>query len=91
MQGGKREKKRRKERVREKDRNVEKRVHDGKGYVKVRRGNERARGKKWGEFVKTRKPCTKGANRQLRKKAKRKGVSKPKATRKKPARSKKGK
>lgn len=64
------EKKRRTQRVRPGDRNVEKRVHDGKGYVKVRRSNERARGKKWGERVKTRKPCTKGANRQLRKKKK---------------------
>lgn len=64
----KREKKRRTDRVRRGDRNEEKRVHDGKGYVKVRVGNERGVGKKWGELVKTRKPCTSGANRQARKK-----------------------
>lgn len=60
--------KKRTEKVLRSDRNVEKRVHDGKAYVPVRIANERARGKTWGERVKTRKPCTKGANRQLRKK-----------------------
>ena len=63
-----REKKRRTERVQEADRNVEKRVHDGKGYVKVCVVSERGRGMKWGEFVKTRKPCV-----PARKKGKRKG------------------
>lgn len=61
-------KKRRTETVRPGDRNVEKRVHDGRRYVPRTRANERALGRKWGEFVKTHKPCTKGANRQLRKK-----------------------
>jgi ribosomal protein S19 len=50
------EKKKRTDKVRAGDRNVEKRVHQGKGYIKVLVTNERARGKKWGEFVKTRKP-----------------------------------
>lgn len=76
MKEGKREKKQRTQRVRKGDRNVEKRVHDGKGYVKVRVGNERGVGKKWGEFVKTCKPCTKGANRQLRKSKKVQGKGK---------------
>jgi ribosomal protein S19 len=49
------EKKKRTDRVRLEDRNVEKLVHQGKGYKKVVLTNERARGKKWGEFVKTRK------------------------------------
>ena len=76
MKEGNKEKKLRTQRVRRGDRNVEKRVHDGKGYVKVRLGNERAIGKKWGEFVKTRKPCTTGANRQLRKNKKAIGMRK---------------
>jgi hypothetical protein len=50
------ETKQRTDRVRLGDRNVEKRVHQGKGYSKVTVSNEMARGKKWGEFVKTRKP-----------------------------------
>jgi ribosomal protein S19 len=49
--------KKRIEKVMEADRNLEKRVHNGKGYVKVTVSSELGRGKKWGEFVKTRKPC----------------------------------
>jgi ribosomal protein S19 len=64
------EKKRRTEKVRRGDRNVEKRVHQGKGYAKVTVSNERGRGKKWGEFVKTRKPCTMGALRKTKGKGK---------------------
>lgn len=78
MKEGNKEKKLRTDRVRRGDRNVEKRVHDGKGYVKVRVGNERGRGKKWGELVKTRKPCTTGANRQLRKNKKAQAMGKRK-------------
>ena len=70
------EKKKRTERVRSGDRRRVKRVHSGKGYEKVRRGSERRRGKKWGDRVPTTKPCTKGANRQLRKKQRSKKGSK---------------
>jgi hypothetical protein len=62
------EKKKRTERVRRSDRGREKRVPNGKGDVKVRVVSPRRRGKKWGDRVATTKPCTKGANRQLRKK-----------------------
>lgn len=48
------EKKRRNDVVKERDRGVEVLVHDGKGYVKVK-VPAAGRGKKWGEFVKTRK------------------------------------
>jgi ribosomal protein S19 len=60
----KREKKKRTEKVIPGDRNVEKRVHNGKGYVQVKVSNGAARGRRWSQLVKTRKPCTKGANRQ---------------------------
>lgn len=63
-------KKKREDRVREGDRGSEKRVPDGKEYVKVRVVSPRRRGKKWGERVATKKPCTKGANRQANKKKK---------------------
>lgn len=48
------EKKRRSDVVKEIDVSVEVLVHDGKGYVKVK-VPALGRGKKWGEFVKTRK------------------------------------
>jgi hypothetical protein len=65
---GRLEKKERTGRVRRWDRTREKRVPDGRGYGKVRVVSPRRRGKKWGDRVPTKKPCTKGANRQLRKK-----------------------
>jgi ribosomal protein S19 len=58
------EKKKRTDIVRLGDRNVEKRVHQGKEYSKVIMSNERARGKKWGELVKTRKPNRSGRVRK---------------------------
>ena len=55
------------EKVKKEDRNELCRVHNGKEYVKRTRGNPRSVGIRWGERVKTRKPCITGANRMLRK------------------------
>lgn len=64
------ERKRRTDRVRRADRSVEKRVHTGKGYAKVRRVDPRRCGKRWGEFVGTHKPRVK---RRVKKAGKIKG------------------
>ena len=50
------------------DRNQPREVHNGRTYVKRKRTNEEAVGRRWGDRVKTRKPCTKGANKRLRRK-----------------------
>jgi len=52
--------------VRRDDMNKEYRVHNGKERVKRKRVNTGSVGRRWGSRVKTRKPCTKGANRSLR-------------------------
>ena len=59
---------RRTDRIKEDDRNQTREVHNGRTYVKVKRINEDAVGRRWGEMVKTRKPCTKGANKRLNRK-----------------------
>jgi ribosomal protein S19 len=41
-------------------------VHNGKTLVKRRLVNPRYVGMKWGERAKTRKPCTKGADKQVK-------------------------
>lgn len=60
------ERKKRGERVRVEDRNRVCGVHNGKTYVKRELVNPRYVGLKWGERAKTRKPCTKGANKALK-------------------------
>lgn len=50
------------------DRNQTREVHNGKGYVKRKRTNEIAVGRRWGDMVKTRKACTSGANKRLNRK-----------------------
>jgi ribosomal protein S19 len=62
--------KKRSDLVREEDRGKVVLVHNGKIYMKRRVGNDIYLGLRWGERVKTRKPCRTGANRRLRKKAK---------------------
>ena len=58
--------KKRGERVTEKDRNQVCGVHNGKTYVKRQLVNPMYVGLKWGERAKTRKPCRKGADRNLK-------------------------
>ena len=58
--------KKRSERVTEADRNQVCRVHNGKTEVKRQLTNPRYVGLKWGERAKTRKPCTKGADKQAK-------------------------
>ena len=48
------------------DRNRVSKVHNGKGYVKRQVLNPRYVGLKWGERANTRKPCVKGANKNLK-------------------------
>jgi ribosomal protein S19 len=60
------QRKKRSERVRSEDRNQVCGVHNGKTYVKRQVVNPRYLGLKWGERAKTRKPCTKGANKQVK-------------------------
>jgi ribosomal protein S19 len=48
------------------DRNQVCAVHNGKTYVKRQLVNPRYVGLKWGERAKTRKPCTKGADKNLK-------------------------
>lgn len=58
--------KKRWERIRTEDRNQVCGVHNGKAYVKRQLVNPRYVGLKWGERAKTRKPCTKGADKQVK-------------------------
>jgi hypothetical protein len=60
------ERKKRGDRVQAEDRNQVCGVHNGKTYVKRLLVNPRYVGLKWGERAKTRKPCTKGANKQVK-------------------------
>jgi ribosomal protein S19 len=60
------QRKKRGERVRVEDRNQVCGVHNGKAYVKRQLVNPRYVGLKWGERAKTRKPCTKGANKAVK-------------------------
>lgn len=66
------ERKDRSEEVKREDRNKVYKVYNGKGYVKRELVNPRYVGLKWGERVKTRKPCTHGANKERNRKIKRK-------------------
>jgi len=54
------------EKIEREDRNQVCGVHNGKTYVKRQLANPRYVGLKWGERAKTRKPCTKGANKQVK-------------------------
>jgi ribosomal protein S19 len=58
--------KKRNERIQVEDRNQICGVHNGKTYVKRQLVNPRYLGLKWGERAKTRKPCTKGADKQAK-------------------------
>ena len=58
--------KKRGDRVKVEDRNQVCGVHNGKSYVKRQLVNPRYVGLKWGERAKTRKPCRKGADRNLK-------------------------
>lgn len=58
--------KKRWERIQTEDRNQVCGVHNGKAYVKRQLVNPRYVGLKWGERAKTRKPCTKGADKQVK-------------------------
>ena len=69
------QRKKRGERIQERDRNQVVGVHNGKTTVKRQVVNPRYVGLKWGERAKTRKPCTKGANKLL--KTRRTKASKP--------------
>jgi ribosomal protein S19 len=60
------QRKKRGDRVQREDRNQVCGVHNGKIYVKRQLVNPRYVGLKWGERAKTRKPCTKGANKQAK-------------------------
>jgi ribosomal protein S19 len=51
----------------EKDLNQSARVHNGKEYVDVKCTNPRARGRRWKDRVKTRKPCRSGADKSKKK------------------------
>lgn len=64
--GRRMQRKKRGNRVEVGDRNQVCGVHNGKTYVKRQVVNPRYVGLKWGERVKTRKPCRKGANKQLK-------------------------
>jgi ribosomal protein S19 len=54
------------ETVKSEDRGKRCSVHNGKTYVKRRLVNPRYLGLKWGERAKTRKPCTKGADKNAK-------------------------
>lgn len=60
------QRKKRGDRVQVEDRNQVCGVHNGKTYVKRQLVNPRYVGLKWGERAKTRKPCTKGANKEVK-------------------------
>jgi len=60
------QRKKRGDRVRIEDRNQVCAVHNGKAYVKRQLVNPRYVGLMWGERAKTRKPCRKGANKNLK-------------------------
>jgi ribosomal protein S19 len=60
------ERKNRGDRVKVEERNQVCGVHNGKSYVKRQVTNPRYVGLKWGERAKTRKPCTKGADKQAK-------------------------
>ena len=64
----KQRRRRRTEYVAREDRNQPRAVHNGRTFVKRKRTSEDAVGRRWGDRVKTRKPCTKGANKRLRRK-----------------------
>lgn len=63
------QRKKRGETIRMEDRNQVCAVHNGKTYVKRQLVNPRYVGFKWGERSKTRKPCTKGADKNLKARA----------------------
>lgn len=58
--------KKRNEIVNPQDRNQVWSIPNGKGYVKRQLSNPRYVGLKWGDRVKTRKPCTSGADKQAK-------------------------
>jgi hypothetical protein len=58
--------KKRWEKIEREDRNQVCGVHNGKAYVKRQLVNPRYVGLKWGERAKTRKPCRKGADKQVK-------------------------
>jgi ribosomal protein S19 len=60
------QRKKRGEVVKREDINQVCKVHNGKGYVKRQLMNPRYLGLKWGERANTRKPCRKGANKNLK-------------------------
>jgi len=60
------QRKKRGDQVKREDRNQVCAVHNGKAYVKRQLVNPRYVGLKWGERAKTRKPCRKGANKNLK-------------------------
>lgn len=70
--------KKRFERIQIEDRNQVCGVHNGKTVVKRQLANPRYVGLKWGERAKTRKPCTKGANKQVKARQARRKAGKPK-------------
>jgi ribosomal protein S19 len=60
------QRKKRTDYVKSEDRNQVCAVHNGKTYVKRELVNPMYVGLKWGERAKTRKPCRKGANKNLK-------------------------
>jgi len=60
------ERKKRSDVVTAEDRNRVCAVHNGKAYVKRELVNPLYIGLKWGQRAKTRKPCRKGANRNVK-------------------------
>lgn len=72
------ERKKRGDKVKREDRNRVCGVHNGKMYVKRELGNPIYVGLKWGERAKTRKPCVKGANKQLKARRARSQIGKQK-------------
>ncbi len=58
--------------IKEEDRNKTWKIHNGKKWINRHLTDPSVLGRRWGERVKTRKPCVKGANKTL---LKRKTVS----------------
>lgn len=70
--------KKRSEEIKREDRNQVWSVHNGKSRVKRQLTNPRYVGLKWGERVKTRKPCRSGADKQAKARQNRRKQKKPK-------------